>query len=104
MKCSPHSVPVLELRHLDLEPGVARELGHLRVDVNAEHAAADRLELGSGSPKWRNRAFLSELEEVPRSPRASRSALVGGPAGDRRIISVPGARGQPAQPLPAVCR
>jgi hypothetical protein len=38
-------VPVLELRHLDLDPGPPREVSHPRVGVDAEHRAASRLEL-----------------------------------------------------------
>ncbi len=42
---SAGSVPVLELRHLDLDPGPPREVSHPRVGVHAEHRAASRLEL-----------------------------------------------------------
>jgi hypothetical protein len=38
-------VPVLQRRHLDLDPCLPRELGHPPVGLDAEHLAAGRLEL-----------------------------------------------------------
>jgi len=38
-------VPGFERRHLDLDPGPPREVGHPRVGLDAEHLAAGRLEL-----------------------------------------------------------
>ena len=41
-------VPVLERRHLDLDPGLPGQLGHPRVGIDAEHPAPGRLEQPGG--------------------------------------------------------
>jgi len=42
---SAGGVPAFELRDLDLEPAPPRQVSHPRVDVDAKHPAAGRLEL-----------------------------------------------------------
>jgi hypothetical protein len=102
MKCSPRCVPVLELRHLDLEPGVARELGHL-ASTSTPSTLQPTAWNWSGSPKWPVERSSPSSRRCPagHERRAARSSA-GLPATVGSLAS--GARGQPAQPLPAVCR
>jgi hypothetical protein len=51
VEAPPGGVPVLELRHLDVEPARPGEVGHPRVGVDAEHPAAGRLEEPSRDPR-----------------------------------------------------
>ena len=58
----PSGVPALELRNLHLEPGVASELGHPLVDIDAEDPTpglSERLRRNSGSD-----ADIEHLEPV----------------------------------------
>ena len=65
----PGRIPLLDLRHLDLDPGLPGQAGHPRVRVDPEHPAARRLEL----PGHDARAAADVQDLRPGLPSMTRS-------------------------------